>query len=101
MPAERLTKNQTLMLQWIRKNTALFLMASLTLGLSPFFPEPHIVGKLRWILGGANGMELMDWLDFIMHGTPWLLLLVSLVLRLDSRKSESKKTTEGNLKRVK
>ena len=36
------------------------LIASLTLGLAPFSPEPHIWGKLKWILGGANGMQLMD-----------------------------------------
>lgn len=51
------------------------LLASLTLGLAPFVPEPHIMGKLRWILGGANGMELMDWMDFLMHGAPWLWLI--------------------------
>ncbi len=70
----------------IRDNTALFLIASLLLGLAPFLPEPHIWGKLKWIMGGANGMKLMDWLDFFMHGAPWLLLLLSLLLRLKSSK---------------
>ena len=51
------------------------LVACLTLGLAPFFPEPHILGKVRWIAGGAVGMQLMDWLDFLMHGAPWLLLI--------------------------
>jgi hypothetical protein len=46
----------------------------LTLGLAPFTPEPHILGKIRWIAGGANGMGVMDWWDFIMHGIPWFLL---------------------------
>lgn len=49
--------------------------ACLTLGLAPYFPEPHVWGKLRWIAGGAVGMEALDWFDFIMHGLPWLLLL--------------------------
>ena len=49
--------------------------ACLTIGLAPFFPEPHIWGKLRWIWGGAVGMGTMDWLDVAMHGLPWLLLL--------------------------
>ena len=63
----------------------LWLMLSLTLGLAPFVPEPHIWGKLRWILGGAEGMQLMDWLDFVMHGTPWLLLIISIFYRLAQR----------------
>jgi len=51
------------------------ILMSLTLGLAPFFPEPHIVGKLQWVAGGAVGMQLMDWLDLLMHGLPWLLLI--------------------------
>jgi len=42
----------------------------LTLGLAPFVPEPHIWGKVRWIMGGAKGMQAMDYFDFVMHGTP-------------------------------
>mgnify|MGYP001044959143 CR=1 FL=1 len=51
------------------------IMISLTLGLAPFFPEPHVLGKLRWLIGGAAGMQPMDWFDLIMHGTPWLVLI--------------------------
>lgn len=51
------------------------LLASLTLGLAPFFPEPHIVGKVRWILGGAVGMKAIDWMDALMHGAPFLILM--------------------------
>ncbi|HMS97737.1 MAG TPA: hypothetical protein PKA12_03285 [Saprospiraceae bacterium] len=47
----------------------------LTLGLAPFVPEPHIWGKVRWIMGGAKGMQAMDYFDFVMHGTPWFLLI--------------------------
>lgn len=47
----------------------------LTLGLVPFFPEPHIWGKLKWVRGGAVGMGIIDWLDLLMHGIPWVLLL--------------------------
>jgi hypothetical protein len=47
----------------------------LTLGLAPFFPEPHIWGKIKWIWGGARGMGLIDWFDFVLHGIPWVLLL--------------------------
>ncbi|GAA4832457.1 hypothetical protein [Algivirga pacifica] len=64
----------------------LILMACCTLGLAPFFPEPHIWGKLRWIAGGAHGMQAMDWFDTLMHGAPWLLLIVFLVRKIMVRK---------------
>lgn len=53
----------------------MILIGCATLGLAPFFPEPHIWGKLKWIAGGAVGMQPMDWFDALMHGFPWLLLL--------------------------
>ena len=73
-------------MNFLRKNTMLFLLGSLTLGLAPFNP-PHIWGKLQWIAGGgafsgSQPMKLDDWLDLLMHGTPWLLLLISLMLQL-------------------
>ena len=51
------------------------LMFCFTLGLAPFFPEPHIWGKLRWIWGGAVGMQAIDWFDALFHGLPWILLI--------------------------
>jgi hypothetical protein len=36
------------------------IILTLTLGLAPFVPEPHFFGKIRWVLGGANGMQLID-----------------------------------------
>ena len=51
------------------------ILMCLTLGLAPFFPEPHVWGKVKWIAGGAVGMQLMDWLDFLFHGFPWILLV--------------------------
>jgi hypothetical protein len=57
----------------------------LTLGLAPFVPEPHIWGKIKWIAGGAKGMEFLDWLDFIFHGIPWALLIRLLFLKVKER----------------
>lgn len=57
------------------------LLACLSLGLAPFYPEPHILGKLRWVAGGAVGMQAMDWFDLIWHGLPWLLLLRWVLLK--------------------
>jgi hypothetical protein len=56
-------------------NFKIIIILCLTLGLAPFFPEPHIWGKLKWMAGGANGMQLLDWFDLLFHGFPWLLLI--------------------------
>jgi hypothetical protein len=54
----------------------MILVGCATLGLAPFTPEPHIVGKIQWILGGAVGMKPIDWFDSLLHGLPWILLLL-------------------------
>ncbi|WP_299012703.1 hypothetical protein [uncultured Polaribacter sp.] len=74
----------------LRKNWLLFLMASLTLGLAPFNP-PHIWGKIKWIAGGnaftgENAMQAKDWFDVFLHGIPWVLLLLALLLNLKKEK---------------
>ena len=63
-------------------NIKLIILLCLTLGLAPFFPEPHIWGKLKWIAGGANGMQLKDWFDVLFHGVPWLLLIRVIVIKM-------------------
>ncbi|MGE0566527.1 MAG: hypothetical protein AB7O73_01145 [Bacteroidia bacterium] len=71
------------MKQFITIPTSLVLC--LTLGLAPFFPEPHIWGKLKWIVGGANGMKLIDWSDLLLHGSPWILLLILVIAKLKNK----------------
>lgn len=66
-------------------NPALWLVIALTLGLAPFTPEPHVWEKIKWILSGADGMRPIDWFDFLMHGTPWVMLAISLFLKLNKR----------------
>ena len=63
----------------------LILLLCLTLGLAPFFPEPHIVGKLKWIAGGAVGMKPMDWFDVVLHGFPIVLLIRLLIIKLTKK----------------
>ncbi|MDG1714246.1 hypothetical protein [Lacinutrix sp.] len=63
----------------------LIILLCLTLGLAPFFPEPHLWGKLKWIIGGANGMQLQDLFDVLMHGFPWILLIRLIILKLTSK----------------
>lgn len=63
----------------------LVLILALTLGLAPFTPEPHILLDIRWVLGGAVGMEPMNWFDLILHGTPFILLIRLIFLELKRR----------------
>ena len=72
----------------LKNNWNLFLIASLTLGLAPFNP-PHIVGKLQWIIGGnaflgEQAMRFKDIFDVFLHGTPWVFLVVSILLNLSA-----------------
>lgn len=63
----------------------LIILLCLTLGLAPFFPEPHIIGKVNWMLGGAVGMTLMDWFDVLLHGFPFILLIRLLIIKLTKK----------------
>ena len=69
----------------------LVLLACLTLGLAPFFPEPHFFGKVRWLAGGAAGMAFMDWFDLFFHGLPWLLLIRLGIIKILKLQKHAKK----------
>lgn len=66
----------------IINNWKIVLLLCLTLGLAPYFPEPHILGKVKWITGGAAGMKPMDWFDALLHGFPFVLLIRLLVIKV-------------------
>ncbi|MDO6605052.1 hypothetical protein [Arenibacter palladensis] len=66
----------------IINNWKIVLLLCLILGLAPYFPEPHILGKVKWILGGAAGMKPMDWFDVVLHGFPFVLLIRILVIKV-------------------
>lgn len=53
-------------------------LASLTLGLAPFVPHPHIWKQLQNIFLGRT-MAWIDWWDLVMHGAPWIFLIFVLV----------------------
>lgn len=67
------------------KKYFILIVLCLTLGLTPYVPEPHIVGKIRWIAGGANGMTWLDWWDTVQHGAPWVALVAVGVVDLFKR----------------
>jgi hypothetical protein len=61
------------------KDWRIIVLLCITLGLAPYSPEPHIVGKIRWIAGGAKGMQLQDYFDVVLHGFPFVLLVIYLI----------------------
>ena len=58
----------------------LLLLASLTLGLAPFTPEPHVWEKFQMLAAGTLSRPI-DIFDLALHGAPWVLLILKLVLR--------------------
>ncbi len=56
------------------------LLICLTLGLAPFKPEPHLWEKLKMLADGSLSKPI-DIFDLLMHGLPWVLLALKLVLR--------------------
>ena len=57
---------------------SILVLVALTLGLAPFFPEPHIWEKLK-MLSAGNLRAPIDILDLLMHGAPFLVLAAKLV----------------------
>ena len=55
------------------------LLLCLTLGLAPFTPEPHVWEKLKMLPAGTLSNPV-DIFDFAMHGLPFILLLLKLIL---------------------
>jgi len=61
-------------MNWIKSlGWPIFIIMPLTLGLAPFTPEPHIVEKITMLFNGDLTKPL-DIFDFVLHGTPWVLL---------------------------
>ncbi len=58
----------------------LLVLACLTLGLAPFAP-PHIWEKLQMLTRGQL-VRPIDWFDFVLHGAPWVLLILKVVVSL-------------------
>lgn len=53
------------------------IIACLTLGLAPFFPEPHIWEKLKMLASGTL-VRPLDMFDMALHGAPFLVALAKL-----------------------
>jgi len=57
----------------------ILIIGSLTLGLAPFFPEPHLVEKLRMLFQG-NLIQPIDIFDLCMHGAFPVALLLKILI---------------------
>ncbi|MFU8863574.1 MAG: RND transporter [Rhodobacterales bacterium] len=51
------------------------IMLCLTLGLSPFFPEPHLWEKLKMLAAGTLTRPI-DIFDLLFHAVPWLVAIL-------------------------
>jgi len=61
-------------MQWLdRIPLAALVIAALLLGLAPFLPEPHLLEKLRMLVGGTL-VRPIDVFDLLWHAAPLLLL---------------------------
>ena len=65
-------------MNWLDKiPLGILVLASATLGLAPFMPEPHVWEKLKMLAAGELTRPI-DIFDLVMHGAPWLLLFAKL-----------------------
>ncbi|WP_428622754.1 RND transporter [Sedimenticola sp.] len=55
----------------------LILLACLLLGLAPFTPEPHVWQKLKMLVDGTL-VRPLDIFDLVLHGAPFVVLLLKL-----------------------
>lgn len=58
----------------------LVILLCLTLGLAPFAP-PHVVEKLTMLFEGRL-RQPVDWFDFLLHGSPWILAALKVLLTI-------------------
>jgi hypothetical protein len=59
----------------------LLALCALFLGLAPFYPQPHLLEKLRMLLAGTLNRPI-DIFDLFWHGWPFILLAVRALLDL-------------------
>ena len=75
----------------MRKQIQIAAIMSLTLGLAPYYPHAHIWKQLK-NLWYQRPMANMDWVDLVMHGTPWVVLIF-LLIKLALKKRKEKKAS--------
>jgi len=56
---------------------SLVIVLCLTLGLAPFYP-PHLFEKIMMLVKGQLKKPI-DWFDLVLHGSPWMLLILKAI----------------------
>ena len=64
----------------------LIIILSLTMGLAPFTPLPHLVEKMTMLLAGEL-VKPVDIFDLMMHASPFVLLVVKIGRTLGSSRN--------------
>ena len=67
---------------------AVLLVIALTLGLAPFSPQPHVLEKLNMLFSGDLSKPI-DIFDLILHGTPWVLLILKLIRNVTNKPTQN------------
>jgi len=66
-------------MRWLDKiPLAPLILGAALLGLAPFYPEPHLLEKIRWLINGQLTKPL-DIFDLLLHGSLPVLLILKLV----------------------
>lgn len=63
---------------------SVLVIIALTLGLAPFFPEPHLWEKLKMLAAGTLTRPV-DVFDLLFHASPLVLVLAKLIRRASRR----------------
>ncbi len=63
-----------------------FIAVAASLGMAPFFPEPHVWEKLKMLADGSLTRPV-DMFDFLFHGLPWVLMSLKL-FRMATKKDD-------------
>lgn len=75
----------TTILDFIKNRWKLWLFAVFSLGITPVYPEPHLLEKARWLATGSIHLAPTDWFDFFFHLVPWCLAGCSALLHMLDR----------------
>ena len=70
---------------------SILIAGTLTLGLAPFFPEPHVWEKLKMLMAGSLSRPI-DIFDLFMHGTIPALLIIKSISLLFGKSNPVKKS---------
>jgi len=66
-------------MSWIDKlPLTMVIIFTVVLSLAPFFPEPHLLKKLKMLVAGTLKRPL-DIFDLLLHISPLVLLIIKLI----------------------